>query len=87
MSDTRGRRITDLASIARGARAEAWLTLVEPVWPRGFVRLLGLAGIAEGVFLLLISGTAPVGEIGSLTLLAGETAFVASFAPAARSSR
>jgi hypothetical protein len=87
MSTPVGRRIPTFASITRAARAEAWLTIVEPVWPRGFVRLLGLAGIAEGVFLLLISGTAPVGEVGVLTLLAGETAFVASFAPAARSSR
>lgn len=82
MTHSEARRITDPGSVARRARAEAWLTLVEPTWPRGFVRLLGLAGIVEGVFLLLISGTAPVGEIGLLTLLAGETAFVASFAPA-----
>jgi hypothetical protein len=84
MSTTTDRRIPGGASLWRRARAEAWLTLVEPEWPRGFVRLLGLAGLAEGAFLLLISGTAPVGEIGMLTLIAGETAFVASFAPAPR---
>ncbi|BDZ49988.1 hypothetical protein GCM10025867_22290 [Frondihabitans sucicola] len=86
MSTGPSRRITTFRSFARVARAEAWLALVEPVWPRGFVRLLGLVGIVEGVFLLLISGTAPVGEVGTLTLLAGETAFVASFAPAGRPS-
>jgi hypothetical protein len=82
MSQLSERRITPLAALTRAARAGAWLTLTAPVWPRGFVRLLGLAGIVEGVFLLLISGTAPVGELATLTLLAGETAFVASFAPA-----
>lgn len=71
-----------VARVVAAARREAWLALVEPVWPRGHLRLLGAAGIVEGLFLLLISGTAPVGEIGLLTLVAGETAFVASFAPA-----
>lgn len=76
-----------VACIAAVVRREVWLALVEPVWPRGHLRLLGAAGIAEGLFLLLISGTAPVGEVGLLTLVAGETAFVASFAPARVSHR
>jgi len=78
---THARRITAPASLFDRARAEAWLSLTAPTTPRDFVRLLGIAGIVEGVFLLLISGAAPVAPLGTLTLLAGETAFVASFAP------
>lgn len=69
------------ASPALAAWDSLWLTVVAPRGLRDYARLLGLAGILEGLFLLAISGTAPVAGLGTLSLLAGETLFVASFAP------
>ena len=40
--------------------------------------------MAEGVFLLLIATVAPVGQLAVLCLIAGEVAFVTSFAPGRR---
>ncbi|RKR74621.1 hypothetical protein [Frondihabitans australicus] len=60
---------------------EAWLTIVAPTWPRGYVRLLGLAGIVEGVFLLLVWTTVPIGAVAVPCFAAGGLVFVASFVP------
>lgn len=68
-------------SAVRRRIASGYVALVTPVGPRGALRTAGAAGIAEGVFLLLISFVAPVGTLALLTLVAGEVAFVASFAP------
>ncbi|ROQ38312.1 hypothetical protein EDF46_1943 [Frondihabitans sp. PhB188] len=57
------------------------LAVVAPTGLPDYLRVLGLALIAEGLFLLAISGTAPVGQLAWSSLLTGEILFVASFAP------
>jgi hypothetical protein len=82
MSENSNRRILVAPSPLRALAREAYLAVVAPVGFRGLVRLAGMALIVEGIFLTLISFTAPVGQLALLTLLVGEFAFVASFVPA-----
>jgi hypothetical protein len=85
MSSTSVRKNLTLPSAGRAFVAEAYLTIVSPAWPWGYLRLAGIALSAEGLFLLLLSVSVPVGGLGLLSLLVGEGAFVASFAPGLRS--
>ncbi|MCU1527604.1 MAG: hypothetical protein JWP75_1367 [Frondihabitans sp.] len=73
-----------VANAARAALAEVYLTIVSPTWPWGYLRVAGLALITEGLFLMLVSVSVPVGGLALLSLLVGEGAFVASFAPGVR---
>jgi hypothetical protein len=84
MSSTPIRRIPVVANVARAARTEAYLTIVSPTWPWGYLRLAGMALIAEGLFLLLFALAVPVGGLALISLLVGEGAFVASFAAGVR---
>lgn len=81
------RRIPESTSLGHRARREAWLTLVSPTWPRGYLRLLGAAGVVEGVFLLLVATVVPILGVALPCLVAGAVVFALSFWPAPRSRR
>ncbi len=81
------RRSRDTGSLAHRAWREAWLTIVSPSVPWGYVRLLGLAGIVEGAFLLAIWTTVPIGAVALPCLAAGIVVFGVSFVGQHRSRR
>jgi hypothetical protein len=53
------------------ARREAWLALVAPAWPRGYLRLLGAAGVVEGVILMIFASAVPILPLAVTSLVGG----------------
>lgn len=79
MTRFRAGRINGRPSLGHRVITEAWLTLVSPAWPRGHLRLLGAAGVVEGVFLLLIATLVPITTLAVACLVAGVVVFTLSF--------
>lgn len=61
------------------ARREAWLAIIAPTWPRGYLRLLGAAGIVEGLFLMLMDTQVPILAVALPCLVAGVLVFALTF--------
>jgi hypothetical protein len=61
------------------ARREAWLALVAPTWPRGYLRLLGAAGVAEGVILMIFAVAVPILPLAVTSLVAGAVLVALTF--------